>query len=381
MAEPTPARTRGLRSRAGGRPLPTDGGKSLIRLVLEEGGPGFCQFAINNACNANCGFCGFARDRLPRDQWSYVEREAAFDAVDILFRQGVRFLVISGGEPLMHPDVTAIVERSVKLDMKVMLVSNGALLRPRRIRELADVGLSSFIISVDAADREAHERNRGLPGVCEKIAEANRVIAELGLHSTASVTMSRLVDYDALPGFLESLGFASVTMSYPLTHLASNFLGYSDGDLVKFTNEELLEEFEKVKRLKKRFRVVNPTPSLQEMQRFVRGEEQRFPCLGGFQYFYLDWKLDLWRCHFWEEPMCSIYDFDDSKRIRDGCTRCMIDCYRDSSVMQQIGTSAHDVYQALRAGKPGEAARALGRRSNLDSVRSLLEELPWLVRF
>jgi len=43
--------------------------------------------------------------------------------------------------------------------MKVMLVSNGALLKPNRIRELAEAGLSSFIISVDAASRELHERN------------------------------------------------------------------------------------------------------------------------------------------------------------------------------------------------------------------------------
>jgi len=45
--------------------------------------------------------------------------------------------------------------------------------------------------------------------------------------------------------------------------------------------------------------------------------------------FYLDWKLNLYRCHFWETPMCNIYEFDQSKLIRDGCTRCMIDCYRD----------------------------------------------------
>jgi hypothetical protein len=59
----------------------------------------------------------------------------------------------------------------------------------------------------------------------------------------------------------------------------------------------------------------------------------------------------------------------------------MIDCYRDSSVMQQIGTSAHDAYQALRAGNFREGAKALARRSNWDSVRSLIEELPWLIRF
>ena len=49
------------------------------------------------------------------------------------------------------------------------------------------------------------------------------------------------------------------------------------------------------------------------MQRFLRDEPQQYPCLGGYRYFYLDWKLQLWRCHFWEEPLCSIYDFDETK--------------------------------------------------------------------
>src|SRR5207244_8819300 len=89
-------------------------------------------------------------------------------------------------------------------DMKVMLVTNGGLLRPERIRDLVTAGISSFIISIDAATVESHERNRGLPGVCEKIREANRQLKELKIHATASVTMSRLEDYEWLPGFLES---------------------------------------------------------------------------------------------------------------------------------------------------------------------------------
>jgi MoaA/NifB/PqqE/SkfB family radical SAM enzyme len=356
-------------------------GHSTLRLVLEEGGPGFCQFALNNACNARCGFCGFALDKLPRKDWHYVEREGALEAIDILYRQAVRYLVLTGGEPMLHPDLLEIVQSASGLGMKVLLVTNAGLLKPHRIRELAEAGLSSFIISIDAADAEAHERNRGLPGVCERIREANAVIDKLGLHSTASVTMSRLVDYDALPDFLKSLGFKAVTFSYPLTKLESNFLSFSDSDLVNYSDAELLQAFEQIKALKKRFQVVNPTSSLDEMERFVRGEEQRFPCLGGFQYFYLDWHLDLWRCHNWDRPMCHIKDFDGSQRVRDGCTKCMIDCYRDSSVMQHVGVSAHDAYQSLKRGNLREGAKALTRKGNLGSMHAVLEQLPWLLKF
>ena len=341
-----PPRRDGARS----RPLPEPDRRSTLRLVLEDGGPGFCQFALNNACNARCGFCGFALDKLPRKDWHYVEREGALEAIDILYRQAVRYLVLTGGEPMLHPDLLEIVQRASGLGMKVLLVTNAGLLKPHRIRELAAGGLSSFIISIDAADADTHERNRGLPGVCDRIREANAVIDELGLHSTASVTMSRLVDYEALPDFLKSLGFKAVTFSYPLTKLDSNFLSFSDSDLVNYSDAELLQAFGQVKALKKRFQVVNPTASLEEMERFVRGQEQRFPCLGGFQYFYLDWHLDLWRCHNWDQPMCHIKEFDGSQRVRDGCTKCMIDCYRDSSVMQHVGVSAHDAYQSFKRG-------------------------------
>jgi MoaA/NifB/PqqE/SkfB family radical SAM enzyme len=378
----TEATARPSRKDPANRPArPQPDGHSTLRLVLEEGGPGFCQFALNNACNARCGFCGFALDKLPRKDWQYVEREGALEAIDILYRQAVRYLVLTGGEPMLHPDLAEIVQRASALGMKVLLVTNAGLLKPHRIRELADAGLSSFIISIDAAEAETHERNRGLPGVCERIREANAVIDELGLHSTASVTMSRLVDYDVLPDFLKSLGFKAVTFSYPLTKLESNFLSFSDSDLVNYSDAELLQAFERVKALKKRFQVVNPTASLDEMERFVRGEEQRFPCLGGFQYFYLDWHLDLWRCHNWDRPMCHIKDFDGSQRVRDGCTKCMIDCYRDSSVMQHIGVSAHDAYQSLKRGNLREWTKALTRKGNLWSVHAVLEQLPWLLKF
>jgi MoaA/NifB/PqqE/SkfB family radical SAM enzyme len=355
--------------------------RGTLRLVLEEGGPGFCQFALNNACNARCGFCNFALDKLPREHWKYVSRRGALDAVDILHRNGVRYLVLTGGEPMLHPDLNEIVQHASELGMKVLLVTNAGLLKPHRIRQLVDAGLSSFIISVDAASAEAHEQNRGLPGVCARIREANALIKQLGLHSTASVTMSRLVDYDALPDFLHSLGFNAVTFSYPLSELRSNFLSFSDSGLVSYTKEELLECYDKIKALKKRMSVVNPSASIEEMQRFVRGEEQRYPCLGGFQYFYLDWDLALWRCHNWDTPMCNIYEFDGSQRVRDGCTACMIDCYRDSSVMQYVGVAAHDTYRALARGRIGEAARALTDRRTLGSLGAVLEQVPWLLRF
>ena len=104
-----------------------------LRLVASSGGPGRCEFALNNACNANCGFCNFARDSLPKKHWEYVDYQGALDAVDILFREGIRYLILTGGEPTLHRDLTGIVGHASRKGMKVMLVSNGGLFKAQRI--------------------------------------------------------------------------------------------------------------------------------------------------------------------------------------------------------------------------------------------------------
>jgi hypothetical protein len=196
---------------------------------------------------------------------------------------------------------------------------------------------------------------------------------------TASVTLSRLVtDLDALTQFLRELGFAAVTFSYPLTELPSSFLGYANHPLVRFTADELVEKFEAVKRLRRDFPVVNPVAGLEEMQRFVRGEPQRFECLGGNRYFYLDWELNVWRCHHWDKPMGSIKDLDESKYVRDGCTRCMIDCYRDASVMQHVAVNVADAIGDARAGHPLRATKRLLKRSNLESIQAAFQNRRWI---
>ena len=194
-----------------------------------------------------------------------------------------------------------------------MLCTNGSLWTESNMRDLADQGLTSVIMSVDTHDARRHEANRGLPDVCRKIRRANEVFASLRIPTTASITASRLIDdYQKLPAFLRELGFNSCTFSYPLTSLASSFLSFSDSALVSYSTDALIQVFEKIRDLKRAcdFPVLNPDESLKDMQRHLRREPEKFGCLAGHKYFYLDWNLQLYRCHAWDKPMCHIRDFD-----------------------------------------------------------------------
>ena len=302
--------------------------------------------------------------------------EQANRAADILSQNDVHFLIYTGGEPLAHRNFVSMVGHASRIGMATTLVTNGWLLTPDRIDALADAGLVSVYISIDASDAEVHEANRGLPGVCDRIRDANRRFRRKGISTAASVTMSRLVDYKGLPQFLKSLGFESLTFSYPLTGLASPYLAYSDSKLVAYSSDELYDAFEAVKALKQEFVVLNPTASIEDMQRHLRGEPEQFSCLAGWKFFYLDWHLDLYRCHNWDRPLCNIADFDGSQRLRDGCTACMIDCYRDNSVMQHVGVAVSDGVAAAARGRLGEARNHWFNKKNLQSIKAVLEDAP-----
>ena len=362
-------------------PPPTPSGWSLLKDVLAHGGPAYLQFAITNVCNADCGFCGFARSQFDPKKRRSVTLGEALDVIDIARRNHVGYLLFVGGEPLVHRELRWMVRHAARQGIRPMICTNGGLWTEDNMRTLAHDGLSSVIMSVDAHDAAVHEKNRGLPDVCRKIRRANDFFRGAGIQTTASITASRLIeDYHRLPAFLESLGFSSCTFSYPLTQLQSSYMSFSEGGLVSFSPDELVGVFEKIKEMKRTsgFPVVNPTESLDDMQRHVRGEKERFGCLGGHKYFYLDWHLNLYRCHFWESPMCNVYAWDDSKLIRDGCTRCMIDCYRDPSVLQHVAINASDAWQALKRGRLLKAASHVLDGRNAISLRAVWEDRKWI---
>lgn len=350
----------------------------LWRIALKallDGGPSTCHFAITSICNARCAFCSFAIDHLPKEQHHSVALADTKLALDILARNGIRYLILMGGEPLVHRDLDAIVAHACSLEISPIVVTNGWLLTPERLITLAGAGVTSLVISVDAPSISVHDENRGLKGLAERIRQINDRCRELRLPTMASVTMSRLVgDYAALPEFLRSLGFEAVTFSYPMTALGSSYLSYRDSDLVTYTPEELHAAFEAVQQLKKTFPVLNPAASLEDMKRHLRGEPEQFGCVAGYKSFYPDWHLNLYRCHYWDRPMCHISDFDNVERIRDGCTACMIDCYRDQSVMQHVALGISDGVAAGSKGHFRQAMKHWVDRRNLTSIKALLEE-------
>ncbi len=352
--------------------------RELLHQIL-TGGPGFCQIAITNACNARCRFCNFPR--VPPAQRLMADPERLFKGLESLKRAGVGYLVFTGGEPLLYPYLTPALRRARELDLHAILCTNGALLTPELIRSLQEVELETLIISMDAPSAAQHDDHRGLPGLTDHIREMLPRLRQVGLPPVASVTLSRMVnDLGAMTRFLEKMGFERVTFSYPLTRLESAYLGFADHYLVDFSPEELHRWFDQIKELKatSSLAILNPRLALSDLQRQLEGRPGRFPCLAGYKYFFVDWRLQVSRCHYLAENLGPLEAIHEITPIRHDCQACTIDCYRDPSVYQYVAVSVADSLAALRQGEWRKGLRTLFHPYNFLSLSALMEGLQWL---
>ncbi len=95
-------------------------------------------------CNLACEYCN------EYDDFSKpVPTETMFHRVDKLAELGTSVITISGGEPLLHPELDEIIRRTRKNGMVTGMITNGYLLTAERIERLNRAGLEWLQISID----------------------------------------------------------------------------------------------------------------------------------------------------------------------------------------------------------------------------------------
>ncbi len=95
-------------------------------------------------CNLSCVYCSEFDDFSKP-----VPTEMMIERIDHLARLGATTITISGGEPLLHPELEAIVGRIREHGIIATLITNGYLLNVDRIRKLNRAGLDYLQISID----------------------------------------------------------------------------------------------------------------------------------------------------------------------------------------------------------------------------------------
>src|SRR5437588_9717782 len=120
------------------------GAREMLRALASTDHPLLAHIIPIRRCNLACTYCN------EFDDFSQpVPTETMFQRVDKLAELGTSVITISGGEPLLHPELDAIIGRIRKNGTISGLITNGYLLVAERIQRLNRVGLEWLQISID----------------------------------------------------------------------------------------------------------------------------------------------------------------------------------------------------------------------------------------
>ncbi|HEY3298961.1 MAG TPA: radical SAM protein [Armatimonadota bacterium] len=124
--------------------------------------PRLVFFETTSACNLRCVHCraGRANESSPDD----LSTKEAKSLVDQIASFCSPILVLSGGEPLVRPDIFEIASYAQERSLKTALATNGTLITADVARQITDSGISRVSVSIDAADAASHDAFRRVDG-------------------------------------------------------------------------------------------------------------------------------------------------------------------------------------------------------------------------
>ena len=150
--------------------------------------PGTCTLSVTPRCPCRCVHC--SADRFVTGERRELTTDQLKSVIDQAVDLGVSNVVFTGGEPLVRADLPELIAHVDKTRAHAMMFTSGVLLTEKKVAELAEAGLDSLNVSIDADSPEVHDRLRRLPGAFRKAMEGARRAREAGILTGVSTYAS-----------------------------------------------------------------------------------------------------------------------------------------------------------------------------------------------
>lgn len=291
-------------------------------------------------CNLACAGCGRIRElkESPRHSLSAAECLSAVD------ESRAPLVSVTGGEPLLHPDIVPIVDQILARGRGVTLCTNGLLLEDA-LQNFRPGPYLSFVVHLDGL-AETHDRYAGREGVFEAAMSAIRAARGRGFNVLVNTTLYKGTDVAETVQLLELL--ARIPVDGILIAPAFGFEGV-DGDMF-LTRAEAVARFGPIYDLRHEVPFGN-TPLYLD---FLAGKRE-LACL--------PWSTPTRNPRGWRQPCYLLADgycpsfqalMEDTNWEAYGagndprCAHCMVHSGHDAAAMEEAVRSLPNLWRVLR---------------------------------
>lgn len=303
--------------------LPPNFPRALLRgarMLFEPTAPVLVQMVVTRRCNLSCGYCNEfddTSDPLPTER---LKRQ-----IDHIAALGTVVLTLTGGEPLLHPELDALIAYAARKGLVVTTITNGYPVTRTWIERLNRAQLAFLQISID--NLEPNEVSQKSLSKIEKRLELLKEHARFGVNVNAVLGSSPPDATRKLVSTVERLGFF---MTVGLLHGPT---GQLDAGLA---GSQLASLYRELRARSKKTLFHRAGEGWEDTM--IAGGTAPFKCRAGSRYLYVDEFGKVSYCSQRRgEPGVPLLEYDRAQmraafESPKGCEdRCTIACVRRAS--------------------------------------------------
>jgi len=176
--------------------------------------PLFVKIKLSFTCNLRCSICNHWR----AEREAPLAMERFMEIVTELAGMGCQKIHLTGGEPLLRPQVPELVAHATGLGIRVTMTSNGTLVDKSLAKSLVRAGLKGVNLSIDSPERKIHDRIRGVDGAWKKTVHAVEYFRKYQKKGKPTIRINTVVSdqnyqtLTALPEFAHQRGADQINL-------------------------------------------------------------------------------------------------------------------------------------------------------------------------
>jgi AdoMet-dependent heme synthase len=144
---------------------------------------------VTRECNMKCSHCYINATEKKLD--NELSTQEGKDLMDQICQVSKPLLILSGGEPLLRPDIYKLIQYGASKGLKMGLGSNGSLIDDDVAAKLKAAGIATVSISLDSHIPTQHDEFRGVVGSWEKAVEACKALRKNNVLVQVNTTLTQ----------------------------------------------------------------------------------------------------------------------------------------------------------------------------------------------
>jgi heme b synthase len=164
---------------------------------------------VTRSCNLNCAHCRAAASCGPYS--GELSTDKCLKIIDEIAAMASPVIILTGGEPLLRPDIFEIASYGTNKGLRMVMATNGTLVTPAVAQKMIQSGIKRVSISIDGKDTHSHDAFRqqkgAFAGAMTGIAALKNAGMEFQINTT--ITSANLEQIKDILDLTKSLGAAA----------------------------------------------------------------------------------------------------------------------------------------------------------------------------